>query len=383
MNFVLFYHSLVSDWGHGNAHFLRGVVAELLARGHRVEVYEPENGWSRRHLVADHGEAPIVAFQRRFPRLCSRTWKSDGFDPALALEGADVVIVHEWNPPGLVARIGRERRGRGGFRLLFHDTRHRSVTAPDEMAACDLRDYDGVLAFGGAVRQRYLEEGWHDSVFTWHQAADTRVFHPHVRNRLDQQLVWIGNWGDGQRARELEEYLFGPVRDLQLRATVHGVRYPPQALEALDDAGIAYRGWLPNWRVPEAFARAALTVHVPRRPYARALPGIPTIRVFEALACGIPLICAPWRDSEHLFEPGTDYLSVQNGDEMRVALRDVLNDPALAASLAASGLERIRARHTCGHRVAELMAIVAALGAFASAPIPQSAKAAHKETAHA
>jgi len=46
MHFVMFYHSLVSDWNHGNAHFLRGVVRELLARGHRVDVYEPQHGWS-------------------------------------------------------------------------------------------------------------------------------------------------------------------------------------------------------------------------------------------------------------------------------------------------------------------------------------------------
>ncbi len=159
MKFVLFYHSLVSDWNHGNAHFLRGIVAELIARGHRVEVYEPENGWSRRHLVEDHGDGAILEFQRRFPRLRSRTYQPDDFDPAPALDGAGVVSVHGWNPPGLVARIGRERRARGDFTLLFHDTHHRSVTAPGEMAAYDLRDYDGVLAFGGAVRQRYLEEG--------------------------------------------------------------------------------------------------------------------------------------------------------------------------------------------------------------------------------
>ncbi len=378
MKFVLFCHSLVSDWNHGNAHFLRGIVAELIARGHRVEVYEPQDGWSRRHLVAAHGEVAIAEFQRRFPRLRSRTYRLDEFDPAAALDGADVVIVHEWNPPELVARIGRVRRDDGDFRLLFHDTHHRSVTAPAEMAAYDLRDYDGVLAFGGAVRQRYLERGWHDSVFTWHEAADTRIFHPRVRKQTDQQLVWIGNWGDGERARELDEFLIGPVRDLQLRACMHGVRYPPQALAALQRAGIAYRGWLPNWRVPEIFARARLTVHVPRGPYAQALPGIPTIRVFEALACGIPLISAPWSDCERLFEPGTDYLTVRSGAEMRAALRDVLHTPALAASLAANGLRRIRARHTCGHRVAELMAIVAALGAGAAAQT-----APHKEAAHA
>ena len=99
MKFVLFCHSLVSDWNHGNAHFLRGIVAELIARGHRVEVYEPQDGWSRRHLVAAHGEVAIAEFQRRFPRLRSRTYRLEEFDPAAALDGADVVIVHEWNPP--------------------------------------------------------------------------------------------------------------------------------------------------------------------------------------------------------------------------------------------------------------------------------------------
>ena len=56
MRVVLFVHSLVSDWNHGNAHFLRGVVAELDARGHDVRVLEPHDGWSRANLVADHGD---------------------------------------------------------------------------------------------------------------------------------------------------------------------------------------------------------------------------------------------------------------------------------------------------------------------------------------
>ena len=101
---------------------------------------------------------------------------------------------------------------------------------------------------------------------------------------------------------------------------------------------------------------------MPRRPYVESLPGIPTIRVFEALACGIPLVCAPWDDAEGLFRPGEDYLVAQDGDAMRAALRSVLNDPDRAATLAASGLETIRARHTCAHRVDELIAILADLG---------------------
>jgi spore maturation protein CgeB len=97
---------------------------------------------------------------------------------------------------------------------------------------------------------------------------------------------------------------------------------------------------------------------VPRRFYTEALPGIPTIRVFEALACGIPLVCAPWEDCEQLFRVGDDFLMVPDGAAMTRALRELSSDPALRPSLARSGLETIRARHTCAHRVDELLAIV-------------------------
>jgi spore maturation protein CgeB len=104
-------------------------------------------------------------------------------------------------------------------------------------------------------------------------------------------------------------------------------------------------------------------VHVPRRPYASALPGIPTIRPFEALACGVPLISAPWSDCEHLFQPGKDYLRARNGEQMIEQLRFILSEtkPAQSAanSLIASGLESIHQRHTCVHRVNELLDLVA------------------------
>ena len=121
-------------------------------------------------------------------------------------------------------------------------------------------------------------------------------------------LVWIGNWGDGERSEELETFLLRPARSVGLPLDVYGVRYPEHALATLARHGARYRGWLPNARAPEIFARHLATVHVPRRFYVEHLPGIPTIRVFEALACGIPLVCAPWRDSENLFRPGEDYL---------------------------------------------------------------------------
>jgi spore maturation protein CgeB len=354
---VMFYHSLVSDWNHGNAHFLRGIVSELQARGHDVSVLEPAHAWSREHLVAEHGAKTIAAFQRAYPGLESRQYDVESIDLDRELDRADLVLVHEWNDHGLVEKIGRHRADNGGYHLLFHDTHHRSVTQPEEMAQYDLDSYDGVLAFGEVIRARYLQEGWTERAWTWHEAADTRVFRPQP-GPARADLVWIGNWGDEERTAELQEFLIAPVKALGLHARVHGVRYPDQALRQLADAGIEYCGWLPNFEVPGVFAAHRMTLHIPRRPYVEALPGIPTIRVFEALACGIPLISAPWDDVEGLFSPGDDYLVARNGTEMQDHIQSLLREPDLARQMAERGRRTILSRHTCTHRVDELLNIV-------------------------
>jgi spore maturation protein CgeB len=367
MKVVVFCHSLVSDWNHGNAHFLRGIAAELLARGHRVHVLEPRDSWSRANLVQAYGTGPDEEFARAFPQLSSTRYELGTLDLDAVLGDADLVLVHEWSDPALVRRVGEHRARAGGYRLLFHDTHHRAVTRPREMVRYDLSAYDGVLAFGGVIRDLYLARGWTERAWTWHEAADARMFRPLPEVEPERDLVWIGNWGDGERTRELREFLLRPARRLRLTGTVHGVRYPLRAQGRIALTRLRYRGWLANHRVPEAFARHRLTVHVPRRPYVQALPGIPTIRPFEAMACGIPLICSPWEDAEHLFRPGTDFLIARDGAEMRRLMREVLHDHALAASLRAAGLETIHERHTCAHRVDELLAIHAQLEA-AGAP---------------
>jgi len=362
MRIVLFCHSLLSDWNHGNAHFLRGVVSDLVIRGAEVRMFEPKNAWSMQNLLGEPGGPRVLEeVLEVYPLIRPERYEPESFDLDAALEGADLVIVHEWSEHPLVKAIGEKRAAGGRFKLLFHDTHHRSITQPEAMAAYDLSHYDGVLAFGQVIRDLYLERGWTKRAWTWHEAADTRVFTPaapgEVLDREKQDLVWIGNWGDDERTAELHEFLLQPVKALGLSATVHGVRYPEDGRRALEDAGIHFGGWLPNHRVPAAFARAKVTIHVPRRPYVQALRGIPTIRPFEALACGIPLITAPWDDAEGLFTPGLDYLVARDGEQMHRLLRDVLNDAALRKSLTTHGLRTLRARHTCAHRVDELLAI--------------------------
>src|SRR5262249_7686512 len=99
------------------------------------------------------------------------------------------------------------------------------------------------------------------------------------------------------------------------------------------------------------------TVHIPRQQYANGLNGVPTIRVFEALACGIPLICSRWNDDENLFHPGEDYRVVNNGEEMKAELEFLLRDEKARRKMADHGLKTIHERHTFAHRARQLISI--------------------------
>jgi spore maturation protein CgeB len=362
MHIVYFTHSLVSCWNHGNAHFVRGLLRELGQRGHSVVAYEPADGWSRQHLINDHGEAPLHAFKAAFPNLQSRQYQAD-CDLAAMLDGADLVLVHEWIDPALASAIGKLRRMGGRFVLLFHDTHHRAISDPEAMHRFDLSNYDAVLAFGDSLAEVYRQIGWGSRVFTFHEAADTGLFSPPLEAETNPRagIVWVGNWGDDERSREISDYLLQPARRCQLSLDVYGVRYPASVLRLLQRYDVRYRGWIANCDVPALFAKHQMTLHIPRRPYRGALHGIPTIRVFEALACGIPLLCAPWRDSEGLFRAGRDFLLARDPSQMRRHMRAVASDGDLQRELARNGLECIQKKHTCAHRADELLRIAAAL----------------------
>ncbi|MCK9274117.1 MAG: glycosyltransferase [Syntrophales bacterium] len=370
MNISLFYHSIISDWNNGNAHFLRGVTTELKALGHRVTVYEPAAGWSFLNLKKDSGNNPLHEFHLQYPMLHDAYFRYGGnFEPEPVLEASDLVIVHEWNAPALIRRIARHHKTHNSYRLLFHDTHHRAFSEPRAVASLHLEHFDGILAYGESIRRIYLEKGWNRQVWTWHEAADTKVFRPIENEIMKDDLVWIGNWGDEERTSEYKEFLLGPAGALKLKARAYGVRYPREGIELLESSGIQYCGRLANYKVPQIYARFKTTLHIPRRPYAESLTGIPTIRPFEALACAIPLISSPWDDSEGLFSPGRDFLVAENGRQMEELLAFLLTDETFRRQLGEEGRRTILKRHTCAHRVRELMSICHELG------LPKSASA--------
>lgn len=366
MRILYFTHSIRSCWNNGHVHFLRGVLRELRARGHDAQACEIGENWSANNLVANQGYAALQRFEQEWPELAPIVYSEA--DLSATVEGADIVIVHEWNNPELVSALGTLRRRGERFVLLFHDTHHRGVSDPASLARYDLTDFDGVLAFGAVLAEIYRLNGWGRRVYVWHEAADTRIFRPHRPEAVQSGLVWIGNWGDNERTNELRSFLLEPACNESVALDVYGVRYPQDALAMLTAYKANYCGWIANSDVPLCFSRYQATVHVPRRYYAQSLPGIPTIRIFEALACGIPLICAPWEDSENLFRPGRDYLLAHSAEEMCQHLRAVTNDPGLRNSLISHGLETVRSRHSCTKRVEELLSILEEIRAPVSVP---------------
>jgi spore maturation protein CgeB len=358
LRIAMFLHALTSDWNNGNAHFLRGLARALVAMGHTVVCWQEHEGWSQRNLIESEGargSASLAQFSETYQELTIREHNRDREVLADALRSSDVAIVHEWNSPELVATLV-DLAKHADCRMLFHDTHHRASSSPEQIRRMQIQAFDGVLAFGEALRNIYVDQFHVRRVWTFHEAADTTVFFPaHVQKRAD--VIWVGNWGDEERTRELYEYLIVPASLLADASwVVHGVRYPEKGRRALQEAGIHCGGYLANLDVVTAYRRSKVTLHIPRQQYGTAMPGIPTIRVFEALAAGIPLVSAPWADTEQLFRAG-DYLKVSNTRETVETLRKLLGDPAAAAAQAQQGLETVLERHTCRHRAEQLTSI--------------------------
>jgi spore maturation protein CgeB len=355
---VLFYHSFVSCWSHTSAHFVRGVARQLIRAGHEVHVYEPRDGWSREHALQDaRGAQALKEAGRLVPGVQLHLYDLAHLDLDRALDGSSIVIVHDWNEPALVEGIGRKRARNGRFLLLFHDTLEHRPSSSKAINIPAIDGFDVVLSTGEALSQAYRRAGWGDNVYTWHEAADTHVFQPRRAGRSRAcDVIWVGDWGKDDRSPAARQYLLDPASQLGLRTDVYGAGLPDDARDLLAQHGARYRGWLPNHRLPQAFARAGTTVHIPNVARGEALPGVPGARLFEALACGIPLVCAPWRDAEKLFPPDC-YLAAKSAGDMTKALRIALQDRDAAKAIAQNGLRAIRHKHSCAHRVEDLLKI--------------------------
>lgn len=363
MKIVFFGRFLLSDAGD-EVHFLRGICGELSERGNEVVFYETgrDGPSTAAHIVA-----------RSYPSLRVERW-SLGSELAGAVDGAALVVVHELTEPLLTAALGKLRSESHGWELCFFDT-HRARRSERGDTWAELPGYDAVLASAEVLRERYANAGWAGRVFTWHEAADTKVWKPEsegesrVRGKGLGDVVWEEPWDDAQTS-ELRRALFlRPLAALRLEASAFGAEYSSTSILELKRANIDYLGTLPNHRLPEVFQRHRVVMHLPSARTG-GLSGLPSIRFFEALACGVPLVSGPWKDTEQLFRRG-DYAVAESTEQMKTVLRELVSNPALRDAMAARGLETVRARHTCAHRADELLAIWSQLRGESSQGLPR------------
>ena len=362
IRFCVFAHSWVSDWGHDDAHFLRGLVRELLRMGHEVRCYEELGSWSLTNLVNQEADVAVQAieqFRQEFVTLDVRFFQPDSnLREALKLElrDADVVVIHERNHPDVV-NTALSLKKELGFRCLFHDTHYRAITSTNEILRFHLQLFDGVLAFAEPITRVYRDGLGVSHVWTFHPGADVSHFYPRDAPR-DIDLLWIGNGFNGEPHSDLMNYLIQPVAELpSCKAVAHGVNYSEQDRCSLSEAGIEFRGYLPNLTAPEVYSRTALSLHLNQRPYGSGTCGTPSVGMFEALACGSPLLSAPWDDGEQIFRSGDDYIVVKSGEEMKTKIQRLLRDDSARRQIGANGRETILRRHTCAQRAAQLVDI--------------------------
>ena len=273
MRVVIFCHSLVSDWNHGNAHFLRGVVARAASRAAtRSRVYEPRDGWSVRTSSREHGRRRrSTAFQRAYPGAAQRAaTTATTLDLDAALDGADLVIVHEWNEPALVARASASTARAAAATRCCSTTRTtaRSPTPDEHGRATTSPTTTACSRSASVIRDVYLERGWAARAWTWHEAADTARLPPACRRRGATATSSGSATGATTSARaSCDEFLSSRCARSACAARSRRALSGRRARSARRAPASTTAAGCRTIEVPGVFARYRVTVHVPRRPY--------------------------------------------------------------------------------------------------------------------
>ncbi|MDB5409803.1 MAG: glycosyltransferase [Rhodospirillales bacterium] len=359
--------SITSSWGNGHATTYRALVRALAERAHRVTFLERDLPWyaANRDLAAPpYGETWLYAslgeLKRRFGGIVA---------------DADLIIVGSFVPQGVVVGEWAIQQSRGVTAFYDIDTpvTLAMLAAPDEAAAgpyiaADLIPrYDLYLSFtGGPVLDELEERYGARAARPLYCSVDSNAYAP-----LDQEPRWdLGYMGtySGDRQPALERLLCAPARAWrQGRFAVAGPQYPASIAWPANVERIEH---LPPDRHRAFYARQRYALNVTRAPMVRA-GWSPSVRLFEAAACGTPVISDRWPGIESFFVPGQEILLADSAAEALGYLRDLRD--AERRQLGAAARCRVLASHTAAHRAAELEAYVreaqGASGNLASAAI--------------
>jgi len=276
-----------------------------------------------------------------------------------AVRDADVVIVGSYVPEGVAVGDWVCDTARG--LPAFYD-----IDTPVTLAKLDRGDYEYLaphliehyrlyLSFtGGPTLQRLEDELGSPCARAFYCLVDPGDYRP-----LDTELKWdlgyLGTYSD-DRQPALERLLIEPARrNPELRCVVAGPQYPdsiewPANVERIDH--------LPPARHREFYAAQRLTVNVTRADMVRA-GWSPSVRLFEAAACGVPVVSDLWDGIESFFTPGEEIVLAESSDDVLEALERIGREEREQMGLRAR--ERVLADHTAERRAEQLEEYVAAV----------------------
>ena len=347
--------SVTSSWGNGHATNFRGLMSALEARGHDVLFLERDVPW--------------YASQRDMPKPpWGRTELYGSLDELrdrheAAVRDADLVIVGSYVPDGVAVGDWVQETARGVRAFYDIDT---PVTLAklgrgdyEYLEPRQIAGYDLYLSFtGGPTLERIERDFGSPSAVPFYCLVDPEGYYPEDVD-LTWDLGYLGTYSE-DRQPALEALLMEPSRrDPELRAVVAGPNYP----EEIDwPANVERIDHLPPARHRAFYRAQRLTVSVTRADMVLA-GWSPSVRLFEAAACGVPILTDPWPGVEDFFVPGGEILVAATSDEAAAHLR---RDPSELRAIGDRARTRVLAEHTAEHRAAELEGHVERLRATAA-----------------
>jgi spore maturation protein CgeB len=337
--------SLSSSWGNGHATTYRALLRAFAAAGHEVVFLERDVRWYAAHRdLADPGFCRLILY----PDLPS-------LEAHRALvASADAVVVGSYTPQGVAVGRWARRNARGVTAFYDIDTpvTLAKLEAGDEeyLAASDIPEFDLYLSFTGGPTLARLERVWGArAARALYCSVDAGQYRPAPAAAL-WDLSYLGTYSP-DRQPSLERLLLAPARRApRLRFMVAGPQYPadiawPTNVERLDH--------VPPDRHPDFYGRSRFTLNLTRRDMIAAGHS-PSVRLFEAAACGTPIISDIWDGLGELLTPGREILLARSaGDVLRVLEE---TPEAERLTIASAARKRILAAHTAQHRAAELEA---------------------------
>jgi spore maturation protein CgeB len=336
--------SITSSWGNGHATTWRGLLREFAARGHRVCFLERDVPW-----YAAHRDLPDPSFCRTALYGSVEQLREEH---AGTIRAADVVIVGSYVPDGV--DVGRWVTDTATGPVAFYD-----IDTPVTLARLARGDheyidpplvarYDAYFSFTGGPTLAFIErELGSPMARALYCSVDTAVHGPEERPaRWD--LGYMGTYSE-DRQPPLEQLLLEPARRWpEGRFCVAGPQYPegvqwPDNVQRIEH--------LPPARHREFYTSQRFTLNITRADMIEA-GWSPSVRLFEAAACGAPIISDWWEGLDTIFRPGEEVLIARSAHE---ALLHVRNTPEeVRRRIAARARNRVLSAHTGAHRAGEL-----------------------------